>query len=45
VIGFGVGHPSHRTHAPNENVSLKEFTTQILTLAEFFIRLGGEEQQ
>ena len=40
VMAFGVGHPSHRTHAPNENVSLQEFTAQILTMAEFFLRLG-----
>jgi acetylornithine deacetylase/succinyl-diaminopimelate desuccinylase-like protein len=42
VMGFGVGHPTHRTHAPNENVSLREFTSQILTMAEFFLRLGAD---
>ncbi|MGA2988933.1 MAG: M20/M25/M40 family metallo-hydrolase [Candidatus Korobacteraceae bacterium] len=41
VMAFGVGHPTHRTHAPNENVMLTEFTAQILTMAEFFLRLGG----
>ncbi len=42
VMAFGVGHPTHRTHAPNENVILTEFTAQILTMAEFFIRLGAD---
>jgi len=42
VMAFGVGHPSHRTHAPNENVMLSEFSAQILTMAEFFLGLGTD---
>ncbi len=42
VMAFGVGHPTHRTHAPNENVGLNELTAQILTMAEFFIGLGTD---
>lgn len=39
VLGYGLGHPSHRTHAPNENVKIDDYINMIKTMAKFLLDL------
>ena len=44
VMSHGLNHLSHKTHAPNENVPLKEVIRQAKIIAHFIIHLGESDK-
>ena len=42
ITSAGIDHPTHKIHAPNENITIQDFTLGAQNIARLIQRFAGE---